>query len=188
MLRRTVLRLLLLGGVVSPLGRTALARFSTTESAHLSSLAEVVLPSELGAAGREHAVNGFLEWLRDYRPGAQMEHGYGVTRLWQAPASPAARYLAQFDDLDRRTGAPFASAGLDERRRAVIAAIDAAGIRELPERPDGAHVATDLMSHFFNSPDANDLAYRRAIGRFGCRGLKGSEVAPAPLAAQERAT
>jgi hypothetical protein len=179
---------LLLGGAIAPFGRAALAKMAAVESASLASLAEAVLPAEIGAEARGRAVDGFLGWLRDYRPGAQMEHGYGITRLWQAPASPASRYLRHFDDLDRRTGKPFARTGLEERRRAVIAALDAAGIRELPERPDGGHVASDLMAHYFNGPEANDLAYRRAIGRFSCRGLGGSSEAPPALATPESTT
>ena len=34
------------------------------------------------------------------------------------------------------------------------------------------------MSHYFNSPAANDLAYRRAIGRDACRELSGSDERP----------
>jgi hypothetical protein len=177
-LRRTVLRLLLLGGMLAPLNRAALARIGPAHAADFSGLAEAVLPAEIGADGRARALERFLDWLRGYQPGAEMDHGYGITRLWRAPPSPAARYVLQFDDLNRRTGVPFSQAGLDARRRAVTEAIDAAGLRELPERPDGRHVATDLMAHFFNSPEANDLAYRRTIGRFGCRGLGGSGQLP----------
>jgi hypothetical protein len=68
-----------------------------------------------------------------------------------------------------------------ERQRAVAAALAAAKVAELPARPDGGHIATDLMAHFFNGPEANDLVYGRLIGRFGCRGLPGSEERPAEL-------
>ena len=188
MLRRTVLRLLLLGGMLAPLSRAALARVGAAHAADFAGLAETVLPFEIGAEGRAHALERFFEWLRDYRPGAEMDHGYGVTRLWRAGPSPAARYVAQFADLGRRTRNRFALASLDDRRAAVIAAIEAAGIRELPERPDGGHVATDLMAHYFNSPEANDLAYRRLIGRFECRGLEGSEQTPPPMPSAEHAS
>lgn len=64
----------------------------------------------------------------------------------------------------------------------MTAAVLAAGVKELPARPDGGHIAADLMTHYFNSPDANDLAYRRAIGRFACRGLPESDKRPPVLA------
>ncbi len=184
MLRRTVLRLLLLGAALGPVARRAIAQLGAVHAAELTAVAETVLPSELGIDGRARAVERFLEWLRGYHAGAQMEHGYGLTRLWRAPPSPAARYAAQFADLDRRSGGSFARAIAEARQRVVVAAIEAAGLRELPERPDGGHVATDLMALFFGSPEANDLAYRRTIGRFGCRGLAGSEQLPSERPAE----
>jgi hypothetical protein len=43
------------------------------------------------------------------------------------------------------------------------------------------------MGHYFNSSDARDLCYRANIGRDTCRGLGGSDKAPAPLAPPRRA-
>ena len=63
----------------------------------------------------------------------------------------------------------------------VTDAIAAANIRDLPGRPNGGHVATDLMAHFFNGPGANDLAYGRGIGREACRDLDGSDQRPSAL-------
>jgi hypothetical protein len=68
----------------------------------------------------------------------------------------------------------------------VAAAITDAKIERLPARPDGGHVATDLMAFYFNSLEANDLAYGLAIGRDTCRGLEGSQNRPAPLAGGRR--
>ena len=73
------------------------------------------------------------------------------------------------------------SGDADSRSRAVIAALEQAKIAELPRTPDGRHIAADLMAFYFRSSDANDLCYRAAIGRDLCRGLDGSEQAPAPL-------
>ena len=42
---------------------------------------------------------------------------------------------------------------------------------------------SDLLAFFFRSSEANDLCYGAAIGRDHCRGLPGSEEAPAPLKA-----
>jgi hypothetical protein len=63
----------------------------------------------------------------------------------------------------------------------VAAAIGAARVQDLPERPDGRHVAADLLAFFFRSSEASDLCYGKAIGRDQCRGLPGSEDPPAPL-------
>jgi hypothetical protein len=57
----------------------------------------------------------------------------------------------------------------------------AAKLEDLPERPEGRHVAADLMAFFFRSSEANDLCYRAAIGRDTCRGLVDSDRAPEQL-------
>jgi hypothetical protein len=165
-----------------PLSRRAIASVPIgLSTSQLNALAEVVLPGALGVSGQQRAVREFLHWLADYRTGAQLDHGYGVTRLAYSGESPARLYPAQLAGLDRRAGGSFASLPLDERRRVVTEAITAADVAHLPERPDGGHVATDLMALFFNGPEANDLVYGRLIGRFGCRGLDGSETRPPPL-------
>lgn len=181
--RRTMLQTALAVVAWRPFGQRAAAQapFGDAHLPRLLALASAVLPQELGAAGQRAAVDQFLRWLRDYRAGAERDHGYGVTGLRTAPPSPAAKYAAELDDLDRRAGGTFAALAPAERRRVVADAITAAGVKELPGRPNGSHVATDVMSHYFNSPAANDLAYRRAIGRDACRDLAGSDQRPALL-------
>ena len=125
--------------------------------------------------------------MADYKPGAERDHGYGATALRTMPPSPAVNYGAQLDALDRDAGGSLAAASPADRRRVVVAALTAANVRDLPGRPNGGHIATDLMSHYFNSPAANDLAYRRAIGRDACRNLAGSDARPTELPATERA-
>jgi hypothetical protein len=173
MQRRTLLQLLLTG-VGALAARVRLAAQGLTLSAgdetRLRALADVVLPNELGAEGRTRVVAGFLTWLREYQPGSDMEHGYGFPRLRRAPASPGVNYASQLAALESQPG---------DRRAAVEAAIRAAKVERLPARPDGGHIATDLMAFYFNSSDANDLAYRASIGRDVCRGLDGSENRPA---------
>ena len=183
MQRRTMLQTALAVVAWRPFGRPAAAQapFGDAHLPRVVTLAEAVLPQEIGAAGQRAAVDHFLRWLRDYRAGAERDHGYGVTGLRTAPSSPAATYAAELDDLDRRAGGALASLSLAERQRVVNDAIVAAGVKDLPGRPNGGHVATDLMSHYFNSPAANDLAYRRAIGRDACRDLAGSDERPAAL-------
>jgi hypothetical protein len=181
-LRRTVLKWFLSAASV-PL--PALARRTSAavelDRDTLLALAEVVLPSALGEDGRRRAADAFLQWLADYRPGAELDHGYGDPRLAQAAGSPAVRYRTQMADVQRRCGGAVARTALADRRRIVAQALDESGVRTLPPLPDGSHVVTDLMSHYFNGPDANDRVHGRYIGRFACRGLPGSEDRPTPL-------
>jgi hypothetical protein len=180
MKRRTLLQLLVSTIVALP-ARVGLRAQTTTLSAadvtRLRAVADVVLPQEIGAAGRSRAVDQFVVWLQNYRAGAETDHGYGFPRLRRTAASPAAKYAGQLHAL----GATFPELALAERSRVVEAAIGAAGMQRLPGRPDGTHVATDLMAFYFNSIEANDLCYRAHIGRDTCRGLEGSENRPAPL-------
>jgi len=151
----------------------------------LAAIAEVVLPSELGRAGRDDAVGSFVRWVRNYREGADTDHGYGFTRVRATGPSPARNYPAQIAALDAaartRGAASFAAARLDHRRAIVEAAIADAKIERLPGRPSGGHVATDLMGHYFNSAEAADRCYRARIARDSCRGLPGSDRKPEPL-------
>jgi hypothetical protein len=158
-------------------------RIGDAERTILRALAEVVLPSELGATGRARIVDDFVRWIRGYRAGAEMDHGYGFTQMRATPAPPSARYRAELDALDqaaRTGGTTFAALPFDQRRAIVERALTAAKIERLPPRPSGGHVAVDLMAFYFQSGEANDLCYRAAIGRDACRGLPGSEQPPQP--------
>jgi hypothetical protein len=152
------------------------------DPALLAAIADVVLPAE---ADRKAAVAAFTSWIADYKEGADTDHGYGNTRVRATGPSPARNYPAQIAALDAaataRGAASFAAASLEQRRALVEAAIADAKVERLPARPTGAHIATDLMGHYFNSSAANDLCYRAAIGRDACRGLAGSERRPAAL-------
>jgi hypothetical protein len=75
-------------------------------------------------------------------------------------------------------GGALSSLHPDVRRDVVIAAIEDAGVKDLPLSPNGRHVVTDVMSYFFNSSAALDLAYHARIRRATCRALKGSEARP----------
>jgi hypothetical protein len=148
----------------------------------LPAIAEVVLPAE---ADRASAISAFTRWIDNYKEGADTDHGYGTTLVRATGPSPAARYPAQVVALDaaaRAQGASTFSAATVEQRRAILeAAIAGANVQRLSARPTGAHIATDLMGHYFNSSPAADLCYRANIGRDVCRGLPGSENAPPPL-------
>lgn len=140
----------------------------------LRALAGIVLPSELGAEGVAGTAAAFEAWLRDYHPGAEMDHGYGLTRLRFKPPSPAGTYARQLESLRAVLLAGDAAAA----RAAVAAALEEAKVANLPQSPDGRHVASDLMAFYFRSGAGNDLCYRAHIGRYECRGLAGSEKEP----------
>jgi hypothetical protein len=148
----------------------------------LAAIAEVVLPSD---ADRRSAVAAFTTWIREYKEGADTDHGYGNTRIRATGPSPVRNYPAQIAVLESaaraNNAASFAKAPLAVRRAILEGAIADAKIERLPNRPNGGHLATDLMGHYFASSAASDLCYRAAIGRDTCRGLPGSEKAPAPL-------
>lgn len=150
----------------------------------LNAIAEVVLPSE---CDRQAAVTSFARWIRNYHEGADMDHGYGFTRIRSTGPSPANNYAQQIAALDaaaRASGAAsFAASARAARQRIVEKALSEARVERLPQRPNGAHIATDLMAHYFHSADAEDLCYEAAIGRDTCRGLPGSDKAPARLRA-----
>jgi hypothetical protein len=173
MKRRTLLQLLL--SIAAAVPRVRLLAQSpaltTADQLRIRALADVVLPGELGPAGRDTVVAGFLKWVQEYRPGADTDHGYGFPRLRRTPPSPASKYAAQLAALEARGG---------DRRAAIEGALIEAKIDRLPGRPDGGHVASDLMAFSFNSSEASDLAYGAAIGRDRCRGLVGSDSRPAP--------
>lgn len=169
MRRRTLFRWLAFVGPLRAWAQTA--GFPGDQASALRSLAAVTLPSELGPEGREKIVVAFERWVREYRPGAEMDHGYGFTRMRNKPPSPAAAYMQQLGALPL-TGDAAA------QRAAVEAALTAANVTSLPPTPDGRHIASDLMSFYFRSSEGNDLCYRAHIGRDECRGLEGSEKEP----------
>jgi hypothetical protein len=167
--RRTLLRWLASIGPLKAWAQTA--GFPADQGENLRSVAVVVLPSELGPEQLEKTVSAFERWVREYRPGAEMDHGYGFTRLRSKPLSPASTYLRQLQEL-RLAG------DADSRRSALGTSLAQAGVTALPATPDGRHVASDLMAFYFRSSEANDLCYRAHIGRDECRGLAGSDREP----------
>lgn len=154
------------------------AAFPGPHEAALQQLAATVLPESLGRAVTDAVAVQFVRWVREYRAGAEMQTGYGTTRVRYKPASPAPKYLEQLAALS--TGA-WAENGSAARRAAIAEALQAANVNNLPFTPDGTHVASDLMAFYFLSPAANDLAYQAAIGKDQCRTLKNSGSMPAPL-------
>jgi hypothetical protein len=177
MRRRTLLQWLAsLGTAIRAWSQTQ--AFPANQAATLQNLAAIVLPGTLGRTGSDRIAAQFEKYVREYRPGADTEHGYGVTRVRPKPPSPAPAYLKQLAALP----SPLT-------RAAVEGVLEAGQIKDIPRLPDGKNVIADLMSFYFRSAEANDLCYQAAIQRETCRGLAGSSQAPKPLAslARERA-
>jgi hypothetical protein len=142
-------------------------QFPGDQAPALKTLAAHVLPS---TCNPDRIAEAFVRYVREYRPGADTEHGYGFTRVLPKPPSPALEYIRQLAALPVPLTAD-----------AIAAALDQAQIKDLPRLPEGKSVIADLMGFYFRSAEANDLCYRAAIKRDTCRGLDGSSKKPAPL-------
>ena len=150
----------------------------------LRDVAATVLPSAIGRKGQDEAVDGFLRWIRDYKAGVALSHGYGEPRLVKTGPSPAPGYAAQIAALQaaaKAKGGRFGALPLADRRALLDEAFKAAEVRSLPGRPDGTHVVADLMAHYFRSSGANDLCYNARIGRNTYRAIRVTTVRPQPL-------
>jgi hypothetical protein len=151
----------------------------------LRDIAGTVLPSALGAKGADEAVDAFVRWVRDYKEGVPLTHGYGDPRLVRTGPSPATGYANQviaLQDAARARGGRFGTLPLETRRALLDDAFKKAGVQNLPGRPDGKHVVADLMAHYFRSSAANDLCYHARIGRNTFRAIQITTVRPRPLA------
>jgi hypothetical protein len=150
----------------------------------LRDIAATVLPSVIGNKGQNDAVDNFLRWIRDYKEGVALSHGYGEPRLVKSGPSPAPGYAKQLTALQQAAqarGGRFGALPLEVRRQLLDDAFTAAEVRNLPGRPDGKHVVSDLMSHYFRSSAANDLCYNARIGRNTYRAIRVTTVRPQPL-------
>jgi hypothetical protein len=153
-------------------------------AATLRALGGVVLPASLGSAGLDAATTQFTAWIRDYKAGAEMSMGYGFPRAQAVGPDPSARYVEQLRAIEAAAaakGASFARLDAAAQRAIVEGALGQANIDRIPQRPDGKHVASDLMSFFFFGSDGQDFLYGAAIRRDRCRGLGNSGERPAPL-------
>lgn len=150
----------------------------------LRDVAATVLPGTIGGKGQNDAVDEFLRWIREYKEGVPLSHGYGEPALIKSGPSPAPGYTKQLIALQQAAqarGGRFGALPPDTRRELLDAAFTAAGVRNLPGRPDGKHVVADLMAHYFRSSAANDLCYNARIGRNTYRAIRVTTVRPQPL-------
>jgi hypothetical protein len=130
-------------------------------------LAAVVLPESLGRRRTDKIAADFLRWIAEYKEGAYTSSGYGNPRTQTVPPNPAKNYLAQLSAFNGVI-----------TKESVSAALDKAKIDRIPNRPDGRHIATDLIAYFYNTADGEDLLYGVEIKRDDCRGLANSTQRP----------
>ena len=186
MKRRRALQTLATAAAALPLMRVELRadELPADQVFVLRDVAATVLPSAIGSKGQNEAVDNFLRWMRDYKEGVALSHGYGEPRLVKSGPSPVPGYSNQIAALQQAAqarGGRFGALPIAARRELLDAAFAAADVRNLPGRPDGKHVVADLMAHYFRSSAANDLCYNARIGRNTYRAIRVTTVRPAPL-------
>jgi hypothetical protein len=188
MKRRTLFKtavLAVLSNAVPRLVRAQVAALSRDNRELVAAIGEVVLPSTLGADGRAKAVEAFAKWLDGYKAGVPMSYGYGGQLKYEVvPPSPLLRYPSQFtrlQQLSKAKGSIFTALSPADRKAVVEAALLEAKVIELPGRPDGRHIASDLMSHFYSSSDGNDFLFKASIRVSECRGLDTSADRPVSI-------
>lgn len=154
----------------------------------LRAVAEAVLPEELGAEGRERAVTAFERWADGLEPVAELSHPYLVPETRYSGPDPRPGWAAQLRGLEKECRARHAIdlADLDvaSRRKLLTRGIGQAG-PGIGSPANANHIAIALMAHFFASPVATDMCYRRTIAKQQCRGLEGAPAEPAVLAVAE---
>jgi len=189
MQRRTLLQWVLSAAALLPFERLRLLaqprELTPDAMTMLHEIAPTLLPAALGTAGVAATVDRFAAWTRGYREGVPLAHGYGHPRLQKTGPSPVPAYIAQLTALDaaaRAKGGRWQTLDLETRRALLDAAFAKAGVKSLPPRPSGQHVAADLMAFYFRSSEANDLCYNALIQREVCRPIQITTTRPAPLA------
>jgi hypothetical protein len=150
----------------------------------LNELAATVLPSSLGRAKTDAVAAQFIQWVREYRAGEAMSPGYGTPRVRFKGPSPAPDYQQQLAQL---AAGALSTKDMTARRRQLAEYIKKENIGDLTAVPEGKHIVVDLMSFYFYSTAANDLAYEAAVGKDTCRTLNNSGNVPAPLGGRSNA-
>lgn len=151
----------------------------------LDAVAEVVLPTELGAKGRDVATGRFVTWADGYEPVAEEMHGYGYADIRYLPPDPSPTWRAQLDALDmlarKSRRKSFAALDLPARRELVELALKGHGGERLPAPLDASHVAIALLAHWASSADAWNLAWGAKVTPGECRVLGDANTKPLPI-------
>lgn len=157
----------------------------------LQAIARIVLPVQtLGDAGVERVLTGFLKWLQEFEPVAEMAHAYLTTdEIPYGPPDPAPLWASQLSALQieahKRYSQDFAAIETEKQVPMLRGQLPDPLPESLPRAGAAAHVALGLLSYFYASSEANDLCYQSAIERQTCRGLESGAVEPAKLSPVE---
>lgn len=170
-------------GCAPPDGQPNTTAAEGFDRALLDPLAEVALPSELGADGRRRAVESFLAWAAGYEPVAQEMLGYGYSDVRYLPADPTPAWRAQLAALDVLAGkmrrSSFAALDVAGRTEVLTAALGSERGQRLPAPLEARHVAVALLAHWASSPGAWNLAMGAEVSPGSCRPLQATlPVAP----------
>jgi hypothetical protein len=130
-------------------------------------LAAVVLPESLGRRRTDKIAGDFLKWVGEYKEGVNTGSGYGNPRTQTVPQNPSKNYVAQLSAFNGSI-----------TKESVAAALEQYKVDRIPNRPNGRHVASDLLAYFYGSPDGEDFLYGVEIKRDDCRGLSNSTQRP----------
>lgn len=174
-----------LSAIVRRAHAAALAHLEA-DPATLLALGEVILPATaLGRAGVTRAVNAFTDWGKGYRENAELNHGYGTSRLRTTGPTPVTRWTKQLDDLDAAARGAHQKSFKDitpaQRTALVRAALDGQRLDRMPSIADAPHVALAMLAHFYGTSAATDVCYQAQIGDKTCRPLAAQARKPLPM-------
>jgi hypothetical protein len=150
----------------------------------LQAVAGIVLPAaSLGEEGVRRVVEGFRKWLDELEPVAELDHAYIFTdEILYGPPDPEPLWRAQLEALEleaeKRHEASFALIPREEQEAILKRQLPpnpAAGLSEPARAP---HVALGLLAYFYQTSEANDLCYEKAIEKTTCRGVESGAVEP----------
>jgi hypothetical protein len=150
----------------------------------LQAVAGIVLPAaSLGEEGVRRVVEGFRKWLDELEPVAELDHAYIETdEILYGPPDPEPLWRAQLEALEleavKRHEASFALIPREEQEAILKRQLPpnpAAGLSEPARAP---HVALGLLAYFYQTSEANDLCYEKAIEKTTCRGIESGAVEP----------
>ena len=148
----------------------------------LVALAVAILPTELVEARRREMAERFERWVSNFRPGAELNHGYGTGELEQSGADPWPVWQRQLQALERAAQREhrnrFVSIPAEARRSLVTAQLEGLNVDRLPAPLSAPHVVLALLSWFCRQPEATDLCYRAEIRKETCRPLSETTKKP----------
>jgi hypothetical protein len=150
----------------------------------LAAVAGIVLPAaSLGDDGVRRAVEGFRKWLDELEPVAELDHAYISTdEILYGPPDPEPLWTAQLEALEleaeKRHESSFAAIPREAQEALLRRQFNPNPGAGFPDPARAPHVALGLLAYFYQTSEANDLCYERAIERTTCRGVESGASEP----------